>query len=521
MIGAIAGDIIGSIHEGAATKTKHFELFGPDHRFTDDTVLTVAVAEWILRGSDLIDVFHDYVHRYPQAGYGGAFIQWALQRSRRPYHSWGNGSAMRVSAVGFACDSVEEVMQRAEQTASVTHDHPEGIRGAQATATAIFLARSGQTPREIASEIERIFGYDLSTPLADIRPGYAFDVSCQGSVPPAIRAVVEASGYEDAIRNAISLGGDADTMACIAGGIAEACWGVPAEIQQRALRCLDDRLRSVVEEFQQRYPRSEQDAAEAKPQANRPRWSRSDVCLEQAACSVPTLADEVYRRVCRTDFRSPGFCVIEPTFAIDPAHATDPVSLRALMVELTKTLGEIHRSRTGDGLQFLSAGRFDQQVTSKPHLDGGPGRSLLILGYEPSVIGSEVEIFDYTACAHDLGITPDRFLEQHNPMFPSGQAALSGYGTRIPCFAADRFQLVVVNNSRVAPDSAPPAWQGVLHAATIANPDESQRRVVNSVLVAPMSAVSEAGVSEEELGEFVHRAVVRRRGYDKPHLKDN
>lgn len=253
MIGAIAGDIIGSIHEGAGTKTKRFPLFGPGHRFTDDTVLTVAVAEAILRGGDLVDLFHQYVQRYPNAGYGGTFIRWAQQRSRGPYGSWGNGAAMRVSPVGFAFDSLEDVLHHAERTAAITHDHSEGIRGAQATAAAIFLARTGHSLSEVQTWIEREFGYDLSTPLDTIRPTYGFDVSCQGSVPPSIRAVFEASDYEQAIRGAISLGGDADTMACIAGGIAEAAWGVPTEIQRKARRCLDESLRRVVDEFQQRY----------------------------------------------------------------------------------------------------------------------------------------------------------------------------------------------------------------------------------------------------------------------------
>lgn len=142
MIGAIAGDIIGSVHEGAGTKTKQFPLFGPHNWFTDDTVLTVAVAESILRGSDLVDTLHDYFHRYPQRGFGGSFIEWAVLRRREPYNSWGNGSAMRVSPVGFAYDTLDDVMQQGERTAAVTHNHPEGIRGAQATAVAIYLART-------------------------------------------------------------------------------------------------------------------------------------------------------------------------------------------------------------------------------------------------------------------------------------------------------------------------------------------------------------------------------------------
>lgn len=258
MIGAIAGDVIGSIHEGAGTKTKQFVLISPQHRFTDDTVLTVAVAEYLLRGSDLTDVLHDYFHRYPQAGYGGSFIRWASQRLREPYNSWGNGSAMRVSPVGFAFNTPREVLKQAAETASVTHNHPEGIRGAQATALAIFLARTGNDKETIRRRISEGFSYDLSVPLDVIRKTYEFDVSCQGSVPQSIIAFLEASDFEDAIRNAVSLGGDADTMACIAGGIAEAFWGVPKEIEDQILGILDDGLRSVVEEFHQRYGHKQQ-----------------------------------------------------------------------------------------------------------------------------------------------------------------------------------------------------------------------------------------------------------------------
>lgn len=253
MLGAIAGDIIGSIYEGFPTKSKDFPLFGPEVRFTDDTVLTVAVADSILGPSDLVDALHDYFHRYPHAGYGGSFILWAHQRRREPYHSWGNGSAMRVSPVAYACETLEDTLFHAERTAAVTHNHPEGIRGAQATAAAVFLARQGADQRSIRQQISDRFGYDLSQPLDGIRENYKFDVSCQGSVPQAIIAFLEASDYEDAVRNAISLGGDADTMACIAGGIAEACWGLPVEIERQALERLDEHLRDVVTAFRQRF----------------------------------------------------------------------------------------------------------------------------------------------------------------------------------------------------------------------------------------------------------------------------
>ncbi len=254
MLGAIAGDVIGSVHEGTGTKTKKFPLLGQYHRFTDDTVLTVAVADCLLSGTSYIDAYHDYFHRYRHAGYGGTFLGWALDRKREPYNSWGNGSAMRVSPVAWAFDTLDEVLREASRTAEVTHNHPEGLREAQATAMAIFLARTGASKSEIRSEIEGLLQYDLSLSLDSIRPGYEFDVSCQGSVPPSIIAFLESNDYEDAVRNAISLGGDADTMACIAGGIAEAFYGgILREIEWGVLKRLEPDLRDVVERFQARF----------------------------------------------------------------------------------------------------------------------------------------------------------------------------------------------------------------------------------------------------------------------------
>lgn len=254
MLGAIAGDIIGSVFEGNATKSLDFPLFHEFCRFTDDTVLTVAVADWILNGGELIDLLHDYFHAWPDAGFGGTFLFWAARRERQPYRSWGNGAAMRVSPVGFAFDSLEQVLDRAEASAAVTHNHPEGIRGAQATAAAIFLARTGTSKREIRDFTQRRFGYDMDQSLDELRPTYHFDVSCQGSVPQSIVAFLESEDYESAVRNAVSLGGDADTMACIAGGIAEAFYGgVPESIASRALEMLDKPLRDTTLRFRQQY----------------------------------------------------------------------------------------------------------------------------------------------------------------------------------------------------------------------------------------------------------------------------
>jgi ADP-ribosylglycohydrolase len=254
MLGAIAGDVIGSVHEGAGTKTKEFPLLAPHSRFTDDTVLTVAVADCLLHGRDYVDALHDWFAAYPNAGFGGTFYLWASSRRREPYQSWGNGSAMRVSPVAYACSTLEEVLAEARRSAVVTHDHEQGIRGAQATAAAVFLARTGSSKDEIRQYIQDEFGYFLDETLDDLRPTYHFDVSCQGSVPQSIIAFLESNGYEDAVRNAISLGGDADTMACIAGAIAEAHYGgVPAPIAEAVLARLDDRLRTVVHEFRERF----------------------------------------------------------------------------------------------------------------------------------------------------------------------------------------------------------------------------------------------------------------------------
>lgn len=255
MLGAIVGDIIGSVYEWNNIKTKQFRLFRSESRFTDDTVLTVAITDAILNQGDYTDTLKHYHQRFPGAGYGGTFNAWAGSSNREPYNSWGNGSAMRVSPVSYAFDNLEQVLQEAKRSAAVTHNHPEGIKGAQATAAAVFLARTGQSKPEIKTYIESTFAYDLSQTLDAIRPSYQFDVSCQGSVPQAITAFLESMDFEDAIRNAISLGGDSDTIACIAGSIAEAFYGgVPEAIAQETIIRLDQRLMDVVEAFATRYP---------------------------------------------------------------------------------------------------------------------------------------------------------------------------------------------------------------------------------------------------------------------------
>ncbi|MGV3720049.1 MAG: ADP-ribosylglycohydrolase family protein [Actinomycetota bacterium] len=250
MLGAIAGDVIGSVYEASPIKTTEFPLFDPGCRFTDDTVLTVALADTLLSGGDYVDALHEYFHLYPDAGYGGTFYRWARAGCREPYNSWGNGSAMRVSPLAFVHETLAEVLDAAERSAAVTHSHPEGVKGAQAIAAAIFLARKQSSKDEIRVYVRRTFGYGLYVPLEQIRPSYRFDVSCQGSVPVAIMAFLESESYEDAVRKAISVGGDADTLACMAGGIAQAYYGgVPEAIATRTMDFLDERLSAVVLEF--------------------------------------------------------------------------------------------------------------------------------------------------------------------------------------------------------------------------------------------------------------------------------
>jgi ADP-ribosylglycohydrolase len=254
MIGAIAGDIIGSVFEHRPIKTKEFPLFSSLSRFTDDTVLTVAVADAILKGAPYVDSIRRFGRRFPHAGYGGSFFRWLNSDDFRPYHSWGNGSAMRVCPVGYAFSTEDEVLRQARMTAEITHDHPEGLKGAEATALAVFLARKGHAKSDIRARIETLFGYDLDRTVDHIRPSYTFDVSCMGTVPEAIVAFLDSTSYEDAVRNAVSLGGDSDTLACITGGIAEAFYKyVPGEIKSQVEGLLTSDLWNVTKVFYEKY----------------------------------------------------------------------------------------------------------------------------------------------------------------------------------------------------------------------------------------------------------------------------
>lgn len=254
MLGAIAGDIIGAPYESFPLKTTDFPLFSRKADFTDDTVLTVAVAHAIRRGQDYGLAFKAFGRRYPGRGYGNNFHLWMNSEVTEPYNSWGNGSAMRVSPVGFAFGTVEEVLREAERSAAVTHNHPEGVKGAQAVALAVYLARTGSRKHDIRREIEGRFGYDLGRTLDEIRPRYCFDISCQGSVPESIIAFLESDSFEDAVRNAVSLGGDSDTMACIAGGIAQAFYReIPTEIAATVRSVLPQEILGVLDEFSAAY----------------------------------------------------------------------------------------------------------------------------------------------------------------------------------------------------------------------------------------------------------------------------
>ncbi len=254
MIGAIAGDIIGSIYERRPIKNKDFPLFDDRCRFTDDSVLTVGIADAILSGKTYLQSLWEIGRRYPRAGYGGSFIRWLQSNDPQPYNSWGNGSAMRVSPVGFAFESEDDVLRHARMTAEVSHSHPEGIKGAQAAALAILLAKTGSGKDVIRSRIAEQFGYDMNLSVDEIRPDYTFDISCQGTVPEAIIAFLDSETYEDAIRNAISLGGDSDTLACITGGIAEAYYGGVGEVIEKEVRKrLTPDLLDIVERFRSTY----------------------------------------------------------------------------------------------------------------------------------------------------------------------------------------------------------------------------------------------------------------------------
>ena len=254
IMGAIIGDVIGSVFEWNNIKTTKFPLFCEETNFTDDSVLTVATMDAILNKVDYTRIYQRYGRKYPNAGYGGFFADWIYDDCPEPYSSFGSGSAMRVSPVGWAYNNLDQVLAQSKRSAEVTHNHKEGIIGAQASASAIFLARTGKSKEEIKKYIQQTFKYNLERTIDEIRPTYKFNETCQGSVPEAIIAFLESTDFESAIRLAISIGGDSDTIACITGGIAEAFYqDIPEYIIENTLRVLPLEFIKVIEEFSAKY----------------------------------------------------------------------------------------------------------------------------------------------------------------------------------------------------------------------------------------------------------------------------
>ncbi|OEC97964.1 hypothetical protein A9505_05140 [Methanobrevibacter sp. A27] len=257
MLGAICGDIIGSTREFNPIKTKDFKLFKRKSTFTDDTVMTLAIANWLIEDtaseSILIKQLQYWGNKYPDSGYGGRFRNWLKEIDPKPYGSWANGSAMRVSPCPWVANSLQESQKLAKLSAIVTHNHPEGIKGALATSDAIYLAKTGAGKEKIKHHIESHYSYDLSRSVDEIRTNYSFDVSCAGSVPESIICFLEGVSFEDTIRNAVSLGGDADTQAAIAGSIASAYWDIPKNISYKSINRLNYDLLNVLVNFEEKF----------------------------------------------------------------------------------------------------------------------------------------------------------------------------------------------------------------------------------------------------------------------------
>ncbi|WP_022851912.1 ADP-ribosylglycohydrolase family protein [Limisalsivibrio acetivorans] len=254
MLGAIFGDITGSIYEWDNCKSKDFRIMDEDSFFTDDTVLTIATAHALMEKIPYNEAYREFARKYPDAGYGGNFRKWAISNETNPYNSFGNGSAMRVSPVAYIHQTMGDTLNEAKKSAGVTHNHTEGIKGAQAVVAAIFMARHGESIHSIKEYTARTFGYSFDKTIDEIRPGYSFDVSCQGSVPQAMQAFFESVSFEDAVRNAVSLGGDSDTIACITGSIAEAYYGgIPQNFRTFLFSRLDPFLSNIVKMFEAAY----------------------------------------------------------------------------------------------------------------------------------------------------------------------------------------------------------------------------------------------------------------------------
>lgn len=264
MLGAIIGDVVGSVYEFDNTKDYNFHLLTPRSEFTDDTVMTLAVAKWLSEDKThsheyLVRCMRELGLKYPWAGYGGNFKQWLIEREPKPYNSWGNGSGMRVSPVGFYARSLDEALDLAKISAEVTHNHPEGIKGAQAIAAAVFLTRQGKTKEELRKYLETTFDYDLHRTIDEIRPDYTYDVSCMGSVPEAIIAYLDSHDFESAIRNAVSIGGDSDTIGAMAGAIAQAAYDMPKALAGYCYGLLTPTLRHMLDNFERKIGKTTDD----------------------------------------------------------------------------------------------------------------------------------------------------------------------------------------------------------------------------------------------------------------------
>ena len=254
IIGAIIGDVVGSTYEWNNCKSVDIDLFNPESTFTDDTVLTIAIADWLVNDGDLVETVDAYGNAYFDRGYGGRFIEWLVNEDKLPYNSWGNGSAMRVSPVGFAAATLEEALELAKQSAEITHNHPDGIIGAQAVAAAIFLAKTGNSKEEIKKYITDTFEYDLDFKLEDIRDDYKFDVTCSGSVPQAIVAFLESTDFESALRLAISIGGDSDTICAICSSISVSFFNtIPDEILNFVISKLPIEFIELLDKFDEKF----------------------------------------------------------------------------------------------------------------------------------------------------------------------------------------------------------------------------------------------------------------------------
>lgn len=244
-------------------------------------------------------------------------------------------------------------------------------------------------------------------------------------------------------------------------------------------------------------------------------WQPDTIYFYPESLDASVIADIIYRKTCRSDFTAPGFCVV------NVGNTVGSVAFRRLMVDLKEEMATIHEAEKNQTLIYISAGRFDQQESTKLHLDGGPDESLLMLGYEPSQIDSELEIADYSKCAFELGISPQEFMEKYNPMFQWGADILKPYVTPIPCFSKGSFQIVCINNSSMPYSIDDAHWQGILHTARIIDPDESKRRIINSTMIATVNLNSSDIISKERVQHFIHTTELKRRGYDKTHLEDH